>query len=242
MTTIDATVSTRERIIQAAIDLLATGGREAVSTRAVSAAAGVQPPTIYRQFGDMQGLLDTVAARGFAMYIESKVRREPESDPVDDLRAGWDLHIAFGLANPAIYGLLYGNPRPDAQPPAAREAAVLLRALVQRVAAAGRLRVEADRAAAISHAAGIGVTLSLLALRPEDRDPHLSEMTREAVLAAITTDEPIGAAGAETSGSRLTALSVALTAVLADGQGDRLTPAEHGLLLEWLDRLSEPSS
>ena len=31
---------------------------DAVSTRAVAAAAGVQPPTIYRQFGDKEGLLD----------------------------------------------------------------------------------------------------------------------------------------------------------------------------------------
>ena len=41
--------------------LLNDGGREAVSTRAVAAAAGVQPPTIYRQYGDMQGLLSAVA-------------------------------------------------------------------------------------------------------------------------------------------------------------------------------------
>ena len=38
----------------------ADGGRGAVTTRAVSAAARVQPPTIYRQFGDMRGLLDAV--------------------------------------------------------------------------------------------------------------------------------------------------------------------------------------
>src|SRR4051794_36006940 len=52
----------RDRILQAAARLLAEGGREAVSTRAVSRAAGVQAPTIYRQFGDMQGLLDAVAS------------------------------------------------------------------------------------------------------------------------------------------------------------------------------------
>jgi hypothetical protein len=34
--------------VQAAARLLAEGGREAVSTRAVAAAAGVQAPTIYR--------------------------------------------------------------------------------------------------------------------------------------------------------------------------------------------------
>ena len=54
----------RERILAATAKLLAEGGREAASTRAVGAAAGVQAPTIYRLFGDKQGLLDAVAARG----------------------------------------------------------------------------------------------------------------------------------------------------------------------------------
>lgn len=235
---IDTTTSTRERIIRAATDLLATGGREAVSTRAVGAAAGVQPPTIYRQFGDMRGLLDTVASRGYAQYIESKVSRESLRDPVEDLRAGWDLHIAFGLANPAIYGLMYGNPRFDSQPPAAREGADLLRAQIQRVAAAGRLRVSVERATAMAHSAGVGVTLTQLATRPEDRDPRVAEMIREAVIAAITTDGPVGAEDQDTPDHRLATRSVALRAVLAEEQGD-LTPGEHTLLLEWLDRLSD---
>ena len=67
--------TTRERIVEAAAQLLATGGREAVSTRAVSAAAGVQAPTIYRLFGDKQGLLDAVASRGFADYLRTKITR-----------------------------------------------------------------------------------------------------------------------------------------------------------------------
>ena len=41
-----AAETTRGRILDAAASLLTAGGREAVSTRAVSAAAGVQAPTI----------------------------------------------------------------------------------------------------------------------------------------------------------------------------------------------------
>lgn len=232
------TVSTRERIIQAAMGLLASGGREAVTTRAVSAAADVQPPTIYRQFGDMSGLLDAVASRGFSGYIESKITRVRADDPVEDLRAGWDLHIAFGLANPATYALMYGDPRPGAGPSAVREAAGLLREAVQRVAEAGRLRVSVDRAAAMSHAAGVGVTLSLLATPPEDREPSLSSSIREAVLAAITTDAT-GTTTVDRPGSRRVAnRAVALRAVLSE-QTDSLSPGERTLLAEWLDRLSQ---
>src|SRR5947209_10691761 len=89
----------RARILRAAAELLATGGRNAVTTRAVSAAAGVQPPTIYRHFGDMQGLFDVVARETLAVYAQEKAARPPTDDPVEDLRRGWDLHIEIGRAH-----------------------------------------------------------------------------------------------------------------------------------------------
>jgi AcrR family transcriptional regulator len=61
----------RARILAAAAALIADGGRDALTTRAVSAAAGVQAPTIYRLFGDKSGLLDAVAELGFAAYLRS---------------------------------------------------------------------------------------------------------------------------------------------------------------------------
>src|ERR687892_105778 len=132
---------TRSRIVRAAAGFLAEGGREAVSTRAVAAAAGVQAPTIYRQFGDMRGLLDEVASYGFSTYLRDKTRRKQAEDPVEDLRQGWDLHVGV------------------------------------------------ERAARMIHAAGSGVTLALIGTEPEDRDPALSEATREAILAAVSTDK-----------------------------------------------------
>ena len=96
--------------MRAAAELLATGGRNAVTTRAVSAAAGVQPPTIYRHFGDMQGLLDLVARETLAIHVGEQATRALTNDPVEDLRRGWDLHIAFGLAHPDAFALLYSAP------------------------------------------------------------------------------------------------------------------------------------
>src|SRR5215211_7870150 len=114
-------IGTRDRIVRAAAGLLAEGGREAVSTRAVAAAAGVQAPTIYRQFGDMRGLLDEVASYGFSTYLRDKTMREREEDPVEDLRRGWDLHVEFGLANPTFYTLMYGDPTSGTESTAAVE-------------------------------------------------------------------------------------------------------------------------
>ncbi|MEU8614733.1 TetR/AcrR family transcriptional regulator [Actinoplanes sp. NPDC048791] len=222
--------TTRERIIEAAAALLTEGGREAVSTRAVSAAAGVQAPTIYRSFGDKQGLLDAVASHGFATYLRSKAALEPGDDPVEDLRRGWDLHVAFGVENPAYYALIYGEPRPGVQSPAAREAAVILAGQIRRIAEAGRLRVSEERAAHLIHSAGAGMTFQLISMLPEQRDPALSTLARESVIATVTTDSP--AAGHD----GVTGHAVALRAALP--QLAELSGAERALLDEWLSRIT----
>ncbi|HEY2700678.1 MAG TPA: TetR/AcrR family transcriptional regulator [Pseudonocardiaceae bacterium] len=225
-------LTTRDRIIRAAATLLAEGGRDAVSTRAVSAAAGVQAPTIYRGFGDMQGLLDEVASYGFAGYLKAKTERQFAEDPVDDLRIGWDLHVGFGVANPAFYTLMYGEARPNTAP-AAQRAQEILHSLVSRVAAAGRLLVSVERAAQMIHSASSGVTLSLIATKTADRDPELSERVREAILAAITTGGAVPAGEAGTASH-----AIALKASLP-GAPTGLTGAEQALLVQWLDRIAQ---
>ena len=222
--------------MRAAADLLVDGGREAVTTRAVAAGAGVQAPTIYRQFGDMRGLLDEVASYGFSTYLRDKTMREREEDPVEDLRRGWDLHVEFGLANPTFYTLMYGDPTSGTESTAAVEAATILRDLVRRVAEAGRLRVSVEQAANMIHAAGCGVTLTLIGARPADRDPALSETTREAILAAVTSDEPEDWKE-RNDRDRVANRAVALKAVLPEAEKE-LSSGEKTLLSEWLDRLS----
>lgn len=223
-------VDTRERILEAAAALLAAEGRDGLSTRAVSAAAGVQPPALYRLFGDKDGLLDAVAAYGFDEYLTSKKALGTTGDAVEDLRRGWDLHIEFGLSRPEFYVLMYGDARPGRTSPAAREAEAMLRSIVERVAAAGRLRVSVERAARLVHATGMGVVLSLIATREEDRDPELSETARETVLTRILTGSE------EPPVSKLPERAIALRAGL-DG-ATALTEAERVLLREWLDRIA----
>ena len=220
----------RDRIVAVAARLLAEGGREAVSTRAVSAAAGVQAPTIYRIFGDKQGLLDAVAEHGFAAYVGPKRTRRQSGDPVEDLRAGWDLHLEFGLANPAVY-VLMTEPRPSGPPPAATAGIDYLTGLVQRIAEAGRLAVPVEQAVQLIHASGTGATLTILGMAEDARDTTVSRLAREATINAITTDAPVstpGAAGA----------AVALRAALPEVPG--LSHPERALLGEWLDRIASP--
>lgn len=225
----------RERILRAAADILTEHGREAVTTRSVSAAAGVQPPTIYRHFGDMRQLIDDAASLGMADYLNAKRRRRLTDDPVEDLRGGWNLHVEFGIRNPTTYTVLYGDPRPDATPRAVAEGDAILKRLIQRIAEAGRLRVGVDRAADMVHSACRGVTLTLISRPPVARDLELSNATREAILAAITTDRPDDLL----QDARTAARAMALKAVLETADAAVLTKAETALLVEWLDRLAQ---
>ena len=229
----------RERILQAALALLESGGVEAVSTRAVSAAAGVQPPTIYRQFGDMQGLLNAVASVGFTAYLRTKTAQAPLSDPVEELREGWRTYVGFGLAHPHLYTLMYASSQTSMEAPAALEAAAVLRALMRRVAEAGRLAVSVERAAIMIHAAALGTALSLLGDRTGDSDSsgdgELSEQMLEAVLNTVLVPSA-GTAGVPVQQSQAAAHAVSLAALLPGLQA-RFSEAEHALLLDWLRRL-----
>jgi AcrR family transcriptional regulator len=220
----------RAHIVSAAARLLASGGRDAVSTRSVAAAAGTQAPAIYRLFGDKEGLLDAVAEYGFSSYLADKEATPAGGDPVEDLRAGWDLHVGFGLANPALFSVMYGDPRPGRKSPAATAALQVLHQRIHAIAAAGLLKVADHLAVDLVHAAGCGTVLALLAVPEERRDMRLSRLACDAVIAAITTDAPVIAAPGPA------AAAIALRATLPEATA--LTEGECHVLREWLDRLA----
>jgi AcrR family transcriptional regulator len=218
---------TRERILQAAARLLAESGGAPVSTRAVCAAAGVGAPTLYHHFGDKDGLLDAVVAFGFETYLAEKRSQPSTGDPVEDLRRGWDLHVEFGLAQPAFYSLMYGAGRHVG---ASEEARRILLLMTEAVARAGRLRVPVKTAADMIHAACMGVTLTLIS--GEKDDPELSPRTREAILAAIAIGET------QEPPSSVSGMAIALTSALKSRTPHTLSEAEATMLREWLDRIA----
>ncbi|MGI3786407.1 MAG: TetR/AcrR family transcriptional regulator, partial [Janthinobacterium lividum] len=67
---------TRARVVDVAAHLLQSEGPAAVTTRAVAEGAGVQAPTIYRLFGDKDGLLEAVAEHVMAAFVSAKTVRE----------------------------------------------------------------------------------------------------------------------------------------------------------------------
>ena len=102
------------------------------------------------------------------------------------------------------------------------------------MAEAGHLAVPEKRAAQLVHAAGRGVVFSLIGVPEEERDSGLSDAAREAVIAAITTDEDIKGPASDRSSSVTAAIT--LRAGVADLS--ELTDGERQLMAEWLDRIS----
>ena len=221
---------TRAHLVEVAADLLGTEGPDAVTTRSVALAAGVQAPTIYRLFGDKGGLLDAVVEHGYASYMARK-HLDPDSDPVAGLRAGWELHVGFGLANPELFQLMHAALRTPEGRAAAATGVGVLRARVHLVAEAGRLRVTERRAVELVQAAGTGVVFTLIGQAPDERDDTLADTAWESVCATILTD-PSTAAITGPAAAAVT-LHAALPGLTA------LTPAERTLLGDWLDRIAE---
>ncbi|MFD5827546.1 TetR/AcrR family transcriptional regulator [Lentzea sp. NPDC060358] len=213
----------RANVVEVAAQLLREQGAAAVTIRAVAQAAGTQAPTIYRFFADKDALLDAVAEHVFAAYVADKANTERLDDPVADLRAGWETHLGFGLANPELLSLLL-DPARAARSPAMTSGIEILRDRVARVAAAGRLQVGERRAVELIHAAGTGAMIALLATPPPERDPGLADAMWEMVRRTVLTSEP---------SDEVTVTETVERALPALHQ---LTAAERALLAEWLTR------
>lgn len=227
----------RARIVEVAAALLQAEGPAAVTTRAVAAAAGVQAPTIYRHFGDKDGLLEAVAEHVMAAHVSAKAEVERAStaagsDPLEDLRTSWFAQVEFGLAHPALFRLL-GDPARVVDSPAAQAGLRVLEGRVHRLALTGRLRVPEPQAVAMVQAAGQGTIQVLLATPPEERDPQLSGQMLDAVLARLL-GTPEGRAD---DGTRAAVGPAVALRALAPSL-EVLSEGERRLLAEWLDRVA----
>ncbi|MBH0052770.1 MULTISPECIES: TetR/AcrR family transcriptional regulator [unclassified Salinibacterium] len=245
----------RATIIEAAAQLLADSPHGDISTRAVCEAAQVQQPALYRLFGDKAGLLGATVDHVWDRYLSVKRAAVKSADPLVDLRRGWDSHTAFALANPQAYRLLFGSTVAVATDSAA-EALRLLREVLERLAAEGRLRVSPAIAAQQVMAANTGVALALI-LRPvQNPDKGISERMRESIVAAILTDtdtdtdadadDPAStdsSAPTSESGAAVTrtpapqTAAITLRAALPLVASGSFSANELALLDDWLDRI-----
>lgn len=91
---------TRERLIEAAADLLDRGGRAAVTLREVGRAGGVSHNAPYRHFADKDELLAAVAARELDRLT---------LDPATGIEAMIRTYVAWAVERPERFRLTFGR-------------------------------------------------------------------------------------------------------------------------------------
>lgn len=217
-----------------AAELVAASPDGDISTRAVCEAAQVGAPALYRHFGDKEGLLSAVVDHGFDAYLATKRERGESTDPVEDLRNGWDSHIEFALRNPNLYRLM-NSPAMRTPPAAALESHRILTRDLERAAEQGKLRVTPELAAQMIMSANTGVALMLVSRPATFSDDSVRTRVRDAVHAAVFTPD---ARAAEPVEAEVPSAAVRLRALLNRSKESGLSAAESVLMNEWLDRVS----
>jgi AcrR family transcriptional regulator len=107
----------REEILAAAERLLIeTNDEGALSIRAIAAAVGVTPPSIYLHFADRNDLLFAVIER-HSVQLETAVNGAAEgvADPIERLHRRGRAYLRYGTDHPEHYRILMMS-RPDITP------------------------------------------------------------------------------------------------------------------------------
>jgi len=99
-------LKTEDALLRVAESLLEQGGPDAVTTRAVCDAANVRAPTLYHHYGDKNGLLDALVAKGVKAFLKRKQAVSETADARADLISGWKSFVEFALERPQLFRLM----------------------------------------------------------------------------------------------------------------------------------------
>lgn len=103
---------TRSRIIDAAREMFATEGYEAVTMRRIADRIEYTPTAIYFHFKDKEALLREICDCDFGMLANDLQGLEKIDDPVERLRLLGMGYASFGLRHPNHYRLMFMTPGP----------------------------------------------------------------------------------------------------------------------------------
>jgi AcrR family transcriptional regulator len=106
---------TRTKIMDAARDLFATEGFEAVSMRRIAEAIEYSPTAIYVHFKDKQDLFRQLCREDFGRLAGAFLELARVKDPVERILRIGQNYIRFALAYPNHYRLMFMTP--SAPPP-----------------------------------------------------------------------------------------------------------------------------
>jgi len=135
-------LSTKERILDAAMHLLDTGGPSAITLRAVGSAAGISQSAPYRHFEDKRALLEAMVRANLDQLNAAlaKASRDATS-PFSALEHAVRQYFDFARRFPVRYRFLFEVSREDSSLGAdARQAFEALAGLVRAAQEAGELK------------------------------------------------------------------------------------------------------
>jgi AcrR family transcriptional regulator len=108
--------TTRETLLEAALQLLEKRGPGALRVRDLSEAVGKSTMGVYTHFGSKQGLLEQLYLHGFSR-LEERLEAVPSAaDGRQELVAFAMAYREFALDNEALYGLMFERATPDFVP------------------------------------------------------------------------------------------------------------------------------
>ena len=106
----------RSALVAAALDLLATGGPDALSLRAVARHAGVSAMAPYRHYADKEALLAAVATHGFEGLHAALSTADAAVPAHSALTEQAVAYVRYAVSNPALFRLMFGPRQPCAHP------------------------------------------------------------------------------------------------------------------------------
>jgi AcrR family transcriptional regulator len=104
---------TRSKIIDAAREMFASDGVEAVTMRAIADRIEYTPTAIYHHFRDKQALLQELCAQDYGSLARTFVRVGRIEDPVERLRRIGLGYLDFALEHPSHYRFMFMTRKPD---------------------------------------------------------------------------------------------------------------------------------
>lgn len=144
-------VELKTRILDAARELFAQEGYEAVTMRRIAEKIEYSPTAIYFHFRDKLALLRELCDEDFGALAQEFQKIARIADPIERLRRIGRAYVAFGLSHRNHYRLMFMTPHPEALRPEdsrltrgnpEEDAYAFLKGTVAEAIAAGRLRPE----------------------------------------------------------------------------------------------------
>lgn len=138
----------RTSILDAARELFASDGVEAVTMRRIAEKIEYSPTAIYFHFKDKESLLTELCECDFREFAHRFAEAAQIADPIARLRVAGHAYVEFGMNHQSHYRFLFMTPKPPLTPNMddrgnpEEDAYALLRNTVEQAIAEGRLEPE----------------------------------------------------------------------------------------------------